>query len=96
MHRGDLEKQVHASVGVARRAMGMAVKVGRSKGNKCHMWAVGWAASVSEAHVRSNVMYIHSGVAPSVITQSCQAWARSLRIMPPTIQQHVQLCHTYL
>ena len=43
---------------------------GEVQGNKCHMWAVGQAASVSKVHVKSSVMYVHSGVAPSVITQS--------------------------
>ena len=62
------------------------MKGGRSNGNKCHAWAVGWVANISGAHVRSSVMYIHSGVAPSAVTQSGQAWARTLRIMPPMIQ----------
>ena len=58
---------------------------GEVKRRERRLWAVGRAASVSEAHVRSSVAYVYNGVTPSAVTQSCQAWARSLRIMPPTI-----------
>ena len=71
--------------GVAKRAARIAENGGRFKGDKCHAWAVGRAENVSEAHVRSSVMYARSGVAPGVVTRSGQAWGRFLRIMPPAI-----------
>src|SRR5258706_5282654 len=45
---------------------------GEVQGDKCHTWAVGWAARVSKVHVKSSVTCVHSGVTPSVITQSGQ------------------------
>ncbi len=57
----------------------------KNKSMQVWVWAVGQAASVSEVHVGSSVTHVHSGVASSVVTQSSQAWARSLRIMPPAI-----------
>src|SRR5258706_1224225 len=78
-HR-NLEKQVHGSVGVARRAARKAAKGGRSKGNKRHMWAVGQAANVSEAHVRSSVTHIHRGVAPSAVMGLGQAMGQGTGI----------------
>ena len=58
---------------------------GEVERQECCVQAVGWAESTSKAHTRPSVMYKHNGVAPSAITQSCQAWARSLKIMPPVI-----------
>ena len=58
---------------------------GEVQRRECCARAVGQAASVSEAHVRSSVVHIDSGVTPSVVTQSGQTWVGSLRLMPPAI-----------
>ncbi len=56
------------------------VKGGRSKGNKCHVWAVGQAANISEVHVRSSVTHVHRGVAPNAVMGLGQAMGQGTGI----------------
>jgi len=57
--------------------------------NSWHMWAMGWATSISEAYATYVHMYIHRGVAPGVVMWSGRAWARLLSCKLLGAEQHI-------